>query len=126
LVLVFPDGDPTLAAEPVFHDETPTGVQAVAVSVGHTLSKLPELLKDFTGYFGPEGGVEAEAAMGVVVKLAGSQTAQAAQVPVVEFVGGQFDFQGQGQVVDPGLEPLFIQDGFEVPHAALDGPVVAG
>ena len=87
-----------LAAEPVFHDETPAGVQAVAVSFGHTLSKLPELLKNFTGYFVPDGGVKAEAPIGIVVKLAGSQAAQAAEVPVVEFVGCQFDFQSKGSV----------------------------
>jgi hypothetical protein len=72
LLWVLPDRDPALAAKPVFHDETPPGVQAVGVSVGHTLGKLPELLKDFTGYFGPDRRVESEAAMGVVVELAGS------------------------------------------------------
>jgi hypothetical protein len=47
-LLVDPDGDPLLAAEPVFHDPTPSGVAVVAVWTGHALSKLPELLKDLT------------------------------------------------------------------------------
>ena len=72
MVLAFPDGDPALAAEPVFHDQTPTGVEGVAIPVGHALSKLPELLKNLTGYFGPQRGVQSEAPVGVVVKLAGS------------------------------------------------------
>ena len=71
-LLVVPNGDPLLAAEPAFHDETPTGVQAVAIVFGHALSKLPELLKDFTENTVPRPGMDAEMSARVVINLAGS------------------------------------------------------
>jgi hypothetical protein len=45
---VDPNGDPVLEAEPVFHKQTPGGVESVAVPFAHALSNLPELLKDLT------------------------------------------------------------------------------
>jgi len=45
---VDPNGDPVLAAEPVFHKQTPGDVESVAVPFGHALSNLPELFKNFT------------------------------------------------------------------------------
>ena len=60
-----------LAAEPVFHNETPTGVEAVAIVFGHALSKLPELLKNFTENTSPGGTMDLEVALRVVINLAG-------------------------------------------------------
>ena len=124
-MLVVPNGDPVLAAEPVFHEPTPSGVEGVAVPFGHGLSNLPELLKDLTENPVPRGGVKADVALGVMVNLARGQTTEAAQAAVIEFVGGQFDFQGHGHIFDQRLGALFIEGGFEVAHAALDGSVVA-
>jgi hypothetical protein len=45
---VDPNGNPLVAAEPVFHQQTPSGVDSMAVPFGHALRNLPELLKNFT------------------------------------------------------------------------------
>jgi hypothetical protein len=79
-----PDGDPLLAAEPVFHDPTPGGAEGVAVRLGHGLSKLAALFKDLTNNPAPGRSVETEAPLQIVVKLTGSQAAQAAQSAAVE------------------------------------------
>ena len=47
-----------LAAEPVFHQQTPGGAEGVAVPFGHTLSTLPELLKKFTENTSAHGRVQ--------------------------------------------------------------------
>ena len=69
--MVFPDGDPALAAKPGFHDQAPSGVEVVAGPLGHTLNILPVLLENFTENLFPGGRMEAEPASGIVVKLAG-------------------------------------------------------
>jgi hypothetical protein len=48
-----------LAAEPVFHKQTPGGVKGVAAPFGHGLSNLPELIKNFMGDPPAQGPVEA-------------------------------------------------------------------
>ena len=41
-------GDPALAAEPGFHNQTPSGVDGEAIPNGHTLDTVPELIEYFT------------------------------------------------------------------------------
>src|SRR5262249_61916845 len=105
--------------------QAPTGAQAVAGPFGHALSKLPELLKDLTNNSIPGGPMDAQAPLGIVINLAGSQTTQAAKLAVVEFVGDQFDFQAHGHLLHQVPPLLFVQRGLEVLHAPLDGAVVA-
>ena len=47
-MVVDPDGDPSLAAEPGFHDQTPGGVETVAGPFGHTFGILPVLAENLT------------------------------------------------------------------------------
>ena len=65
-----------MAAKPVFHQQTPGGVERVAISFGHTLSNLPELLKNSTEKSAAKRAVKAQAPTGIVVNLARSQSAQ--------------------------------------------------
>ena len=65
-----------MAAEPVFHQQSPGGVERVAVPFGHALSNLPELLKNSTEKSAPEGAVQAQAPVRIVVNLARSQSAK--------------------------------------------------
>ena len=50
--------------------QTPSGVKRVAVPFGHNSSNLPELLKNFTENRPAQRPVQAQASMGIVVKLA--------------------------------------------------------
>jgi hypothetical protein len=77
LLVVFADGDPSLAAEPGFHDVTPGGVHMVAVPFGHTFDNLPELPKDLTTNPLPQSAAQSEPALRMVVKLAWRQSADA-------------------------------------------------
>ena len=74
--LIEPNGDPLMAAEPVFHEQTPGGVERVGISFGHTLSNLPELLKNSTEKSATQGAVQAQPPMRIVVHLARSESAQ--------------------------------------------------
>ena len=55
-MVVEPDGDPSLAAEPGFHHQTPSSVVVVAGPFGHSLDILPVLLENFTKNSFPGGG----------------------------------------------------------------------
>ena len=77
--MVFPDDDPSLAAEPGFHHETPRGVEVVAGPFGHTSDIIPVLVENFTENPFPCRGREPEPAAGVMLDLAGSQSPEAAQ-----------------------------------------------
>jgi len=68
----------------------------VAGPFGHTLDILTVLVDDVTGNPFPVGGVQPQARAGMVVELARSQASNAAQAPVIELVGDQFDFQNKG------------------------------
>ena len=81
----------------------------MAIPFGHALSKLRELLKDLTKNLVSDGAMDSQTPLGVMVNLAGSQTTQAAQPTVVEFVRGQFNFQSHGNILHQGLHPLLVQ-----------------
>ena len=93
--MIGPDGDPSLAAEPGFHDQTPDGAEVVAGPFGQTFDILPVLMENFTKNPLPCGGMEPETAAGVVIDLAGGQSPEAAQAAMIELMGNQLDFQNQ-------------------------------
>ena len=111
-------GDPALAAEPGFHDQTPGGVDGMAVPIGHSFDKLPELFEHFTEYLLAGCSVQADTPGGVVIDLAGREVAQAAQPAVIELMGYELDLGG-----DRGVQSLplaKVQSPVQVPHAPLD------
>ena len=80
-------GDPTLAAEPGFHDHAPGGVEVVAGPLRHALGILPVLFEHFTENPFTGGGMEPQSAVWIMIELTGSQATDAAQSPVIELVG---------------------------------------
>ena len=119
----FGNGDPTLAAKPGFHDQTPSGVGGVAVPLRHTLDIVPELFEDFTENPLAGSSVQLKAASRVMINKAGCLAAEAAQGPMIELMGGQFDLDGERKL-EVAQEPL-VQSGVEIAHASFHGAVVS-
>src|SRR5262245_55637710 len=115
-----------LAAEPVFHKQTPSGVEGVAVPFGHTSTNLPELLENFTENAAAYRPVQMQAPAGVMVKLARSQTTQDTAAAVIQVVGGQFQFQRYGHISEEGSLVLMSQGVLQVLHPPFGRAIVAG
>jgi hypothetical protein len=89
-------GNPTLAAEPGLHDQTPRGVGGVAIPLGHTFDILPELREHFTENPLAGRSVQSKPTGRVMINLAPGQAPQTAQPPVVESMRGQFHLDRYG------------------------------
>jgi len=120
--LVLADGDPSLGAEPGFHDEAPSGVQVVAGPLGHTLDILPVLVEIFTKNRFPGGG--AQAAVGIMLELAGRQPAEAAQAAMIELMGDQLDLEHKRCSFQERDGLARIQGVFQIAHAAFHRAIV--
>ena len=115
-----------LAAEPVFHKQTPGGVETVAVPFGHALSNLPELLKNFTENAPAQRPVQVEASLGIMINLTRGEPTEDAPALMVELVSGQFELHGHRHVPHQRPLVLLIQRVLQVLHPSFRRAIVAG
>ena len=115
-----------LVVELVFHKQTPSGVERVAVPFGHTSSNLPELLENFTENSPAHRPMQAQASKGVVIYLARSKSSQDPSAPVIELMSGELDFHNHGHVLHERAPAQLVQCALQVLHSPLSRAIVAG
>ena len=119
------DRDQSLAAEPAFHGQSPSGGCSVVISVHHVSDRLQKVLVEQSENLQTFVAVPAQPLRWVMEHSASGSPFEAASRTVIKFVHGGFDEDRPMGWDGRRLAPALVQGAFEIADAFFHGTVIA-